>query len=625
MSSRRAVRKRPRDARRGVVHPHRRVRALFIGTLIVFSLFAGQLVRLQGLEAESVSAAAIDGRLREVTLPAPRGNITDANGQPLAESIERKHIVADPLAVAEYRKRVDDEVVQVGMAGAAQDIAELTGAEPWSLQQTLEDVYPGRFTYLVKDVSPQVWQEVQAMGIPGIYAEDYLKRTYPLGTAPAPLVGWVGAGDMPAGGIELVLNDELTGKPGRSTYELGGRGEVITTGTSDEVPPVPGQDVKLTLDADLQWYAYNAVKKRVQESGGLSGYAIVTDVEGRILAAASYPSFDPSKTSQNSKDMRAAVIEDAYEPGSTGKLITAATALELGLVEPETPMVLPNRLPRGGDSFKDAHDPKNPFMTFAGVLATSSNMGTILYGEHIPDDLLYEYMEKFGMGSSSGLGLPGESPGFLHHPDAWSATTKYTMLFGQGLTSNALQQLGVFQTIANGGVHVPPSLLAGVTDQEGRYHEEPVPEGERVISEETADILTGIMEAVPTFDGTAPFAAVDGYRVAGKTSTADRYDPQKGRYSGVTAAFVGYAPAEDPELVVSVTVQRPTRISRWGGDIAGPVFADIMRYALQQRGVEPSTTESPEIDLDYDPDAPAPGEPKGVTLGDVAIKDERDG
>lgn len=624
MSSRRTGRRVPRDPRRGVVHPQRRVRALFLGTLVVFSLFAGQLVRLQGLEAASVSAAAIDGRLREVVLPAPRGTITDASGKPLAESVQRKHIVADPLAVAEYRKRIDGERVQVGLAGAAQDIAKITGSDPWALQRNLEDVYPGRFTYLVKDVSPQTWQEVQALGIPGIYAEDYLKRTYPYGSAPAPLVGWVGAGDMPAGGIELVLNEELTGTPGRSVYELGGRGEVITTGTSDELAPVPGQDVRLTLDADLQWYAYNAVKTRVKEAGALSGYAIVTDVDGRILAAASYPSFDPSKPAQDSKDMRAAVIEDAYEPGSTGKLITAATALELGLVEPETPIVLPKRLPRGGSSFKDAHDPKNPYMTFAGVLATSSNMGTILYGEHIPDDTLYEYMRKFGMGSTSGLGLPGESPGLLLHPDTWSATTKYTMLFGQSVTSNALQQLGVFLTIANGGVRRPPTLVAGVTDDQGRFHENPLPEGERVISEETAETLTAIMESVPSFEGTAPFAAVDGYRVAGKTSTADRYDPAKKKYSGVTAAFVGFAPAEDPELVVSVTVQRPTRISRWGGDIAGPVFADIMRYALQKRGVPPSTTESPDIALSYDPDAPAPGEPKGVTLGDIAIKDERD-
>ncbi|MDQ3382568.1 MAG: penicillin-binding protein 2 [Actinomycetota bacterium] len=609
--------------RRGVVHPQRRMRVMMFGVLVVFSLFAAQLVRLQGLDAATVSAAAIDGRLKEVTIPAARGAIVDANGQALAQSVERRHVTADPTAVPHYSKRVEGERVTVGIPGAAADIAAVTGSDPATLQQIMEET-TGQFTYLVKDVSPQTWQEVNALGIPGIYQEDYHKRAYPLGESHAPLLGWVGSGQEPAGGIELIHDDTLTGTPGTSTYELGGRGEVITTGTSEEVPAVPGESVALTIDSDLQWYAYDAVEQRVRQAGADSGYAVVMDKQGRVLALASYPSFDPADSTQSSAGMRNAVIEDAYEPGSTGKLITAAAALEEGLIEPETPIVLPNRVHRGGSSFKDAHDPDNPYVTFAGVLAESSNMGTILYGEHLPDDLLYEYMTRFGMGESSGLGLPGESPGLIHEPADWSVTTKFTMLFGQGLTSNALQQVGVFQTMANDGVHIPPSIVAGVTDPEGGYLEQEVADGERVVSAETANTLTDIMEAVPTPEGTAPLAAVDGYRVAGKTSTADRVDPQTGRYSGVTSAFVGFAPADDPELIVSVTIQDPTRISRWGGTIAGPVFSDIMRYALQRRGVPPSTTTRPEVQLTYDPQAPAPDDEPGVTLGDIAIKDERD-
>ncbi|WP_194288695.1 peptidoglycan D,D-transpeptidase FtsI family protein [Ornithinicoccus halotolerans] len=621
----------PRDPRlrdrRGVVHPQRRVRVLLLGVFVVFSLFAAQLVRLQGLDAATVSAAAIDGRLREATIPAARGTITDHDGTPLAESVERRHITADPLAVQEYTKVVDGDRVTVGAAGAAADVAEVTGSDPAVLEQRLTADPSSRFTYLVKDVSPKQWQDVRRLGIPGLHAEEYRKRTYPLGESHAPVLGWVGSGDEPAGGVELVVDDVLTGTPGRRVYEQGGAGQEITTGFSEEEPAVPGHDVTLTLDSDLQWYAYDAVKQRVEEAGAVSGYAIVTNIEGEVLALASYPSFDPSDSSQDASDMRNAAIEDAYEPGSTGKVMTAAALLEQGLVEPETPIVLPSgRLPRGGTTFKDAHDPEDDiYRTFAGVLATSSNMGTILAGEDIEDQVLYDYMRRFGMGETSGLGLPGESPGLIWAPQNWSRTTKYTMLFGQGLTSNALQQHGVFQTIANGGVSVPPTLIEGTTAPDGTVTPRERATGERVIAEETAQTLTTIMENVPSASGTAPLAAVDGYRVAGKTSTASRVDPRTGRYSGVTSAFVGYAPAEDPQYVVSVTIQRPTRISQWGGTIAGPVFSDIMRYTLQEHGVPPSDTESPEIPLVYDPDRRAPGHPKGVTLGDIAIKDERDG
>ncbi len=609
----------------GVVHPQRRARVMFLGVMMVFSLFAAQLVRLQGLESASLSAAAFDGRVQQETIPAPRGTISDANGTPLAESVERKHVTADPTAVVRYRTRVDGAWVDKGLAGAAQDIAAVTGSDPAALQATLEKTLAkknNRFTYLVKDISPLAWQKVQALGIPGIYSEPYLKRTYPLGAAPAPLIGWVGAGDQPAGGIEQIYQDTLSGTPGTLTYERGGLGERISTGTTEQVPAVPGQDVRLTIDSDLQWYAYNAIAARVQQTGALSGYVLVQDARtGELLTMASYPSFDPDVNPSSPSDLRNAAVEDAYEPGSTSKLITAATALEIGLIEPSTPLVLPYRVHRGGTSFKDAHDPDNPYVTFAGVLATSSNMGTIMYGEDIPDDVLTQWQRKFGLGKVTGLGLPGESPGLLPDPSVWSATSKPTMLFGQGLTSTALQQVSVFQTVANGGVKIPPTVVAGTTDADGRYTATARPGGERIISPETAQTLTDIMEYVPTAQGTAPLAEVPGYRVAGKTSTASRVDPATGNYKGVTSAFIGFAPADDPQIVVSVTIQKPTRISQWGGTVAGPVFSDVMRYALQERAIPPSTTLPPPVPLVYDPDAPAPGEAPGVTLGDVAIKE----
>lgn len=607
----------------GVSHPQRRARLLLIFVFIVFSMFAAQLFRLQGLDAASVSEAAVNDRLTNVTIPAERGSIVDVNGEVLADDTERARVEVNPLNIPLYeRLNSDGNVVAQGIEGAAADLAEITGEDASEVEAKITDT-EGMYGILFPSVSPAKWQEISALRIPGITKTTIFQRTYPLGEAPAPLLGWINDPKYPAGGLELTRDDQLQGVAGERLFERGGAGEVITTGDITVTEGVPGDTVHLSLDSDLQWYAYNAVEKRVQESDALSGYALVQEVDtGRIVAAASYPSFDPTDENQSAEGMRNALVEDVYEPGSTGKLITAAAALEEGQVTADTPIVVPVSMSRAGQTFKDAHDHPEQNLTFAGVLSTSSNMGTILYGEDLEDDLFYEYLLKFGLGTTSGLGLPGESTGVVPAPETWSATSKFTMMFGQGLSSNALQQMSVYQTMANDGVRIEPSVVSGVTDQDGVYQAEPTPEGERIVSSDTATTLTEIMEQVPTPTGTAPQAAIDGYHVAGKTSTADRYDPELGKYDRTTASFIGYAPADDPKYVVAVTVQRPTEISQYGGTIAGPVFADIMRYALQESGIAPTDEPQTELDVEFDPDAPAPGEGPGVTLDDIAIRDE---
>lgn len=602
-----------------------------VGVLMVLSLFAAQLVRLQGLDAASVSAAAVGERLQVKTIPAARGNITDIHGNDLAVSVERRRIIADPTLVIddERRERAADgtmETVGEGYTGAAEVIAELTGEDQADVLDRLVNPLGEQYAVLVPDASPQEWQDIRAEGIRGVSSEEVMRRDYPIGEASAPLVGWIGAGEMPAGGLELVADEQLTGEPGEAVFEVGSNGEIISTGLFEEDPASPGQDLRLTIDADLQWRAYDALRTRVEEADGVSGYAAVMEVEtGRLLALTSYPSFDPSNATQDAEGMRNAAVEDVYEPGSTSKLITAAAALEEDLVEADSPIEVPTTMTRAGTRFRDSEQHPVQHLTFGGVLAKSSNMGTILYGEKLSDESLHQWMLDFGMGETSGLGLPGESSGLVPEPATWSATTRYTFMFGQGLSSTLLQQLSVFQTVANGGVRVPPSLIAGSVDEEGRYTEEPLAEGSRVISEETASTLTDIMQSVPSTGGTAPLAAVPGYHVAGKTSTATRVDPETGRYTGgTTASFMGYAPAEDPKYVVAVVVQRPNKISEYGGVIAGPVFSDIMRYTLQKEGIAPATTPPLEFELEYDPQESAPGE-SGGTLDDIAIKDERTG
>ena len=620
--------RRPRGAvASGVVHPARRARILLVGVFVVLSLFAAQLVRLQGLDAASVSAAALDGRLQSMVLPAARGTITDVEGQPLAVSVERKTITADPILVEDYVPRQDQERLGEGFEAAATVIAEVTGADRAEVLGKLTSPDEPRWTVLVPDVSPQQWQELRARGVRGVFAEDLMRRDYPLGEAAAPLIGWIGAGEQPAGGLELVHHEQLTGTPGEAVYEAGSAGEIISTGLYEEEPAVPGQDLRLTLDADIQWYAFNALKDRIEEADALSGYAAVMEVgTGRLVALTSYPGFDPSEPMQSSEDMRNAAIEDVYEPGSTSKLVTAAAALEEGVAEPDTPIVVPVRVPRAGVAFKDAVEKPIQHLTFSGVLAHSSNKGTILYGEKLTDEQLYDWTRRFGMGSLTGLGLPGESTGLVPEVSTWSATTRYTLMFGQGLSGSLLQQMGVFQTVANGGVAVQPTLVAGALDEEGRYVDAPPGQTSRVITEQTAAQLTEMMTATASPTGTAPLAAVPGYHVAGKSSTATRVDPETGRYTGgVTSSFMGFAPAQDPKYIVAVVIQRPRAISEFGGVIAGPPFADIMRYTLQQNAVLPDTTPPPEVELEFDPEEQAPGQPAGVTLEDIAIKDERTG
>ena len=302
---------------------------------------------------------------------------------------------------------------------------------------------------------------------------------------------------------------------------------------------------------------------------------------GELLAVASYPTFDPNTPGQSQDNWTNKAFNEVYEPGSTAKVMTAAAALEEGVVTPSTVVEVPNRIWRAdGREFRDSHDHPTEYLTFAGVLAQSSNIGTVLAGEKIKPAKIHDYFYRFGLGQSSGMRFPGEGTGILKQAKDWDGSQRFTVLYGQGLSVNALQATAVFQTIANNGVRVPPRLISAVGDGKGGFVDADKATPVRVISPDVAKQVRDMMEGVVGKDGTAPEAKIDGYRVAGKTGTADRYDARVGGYSGKTASFIGFAPADKPELVVSVTLQRPIK-GYFGGVVAGPVFRDVMTYALQ--------------------------------------------
>lgn len=551
----------------------------------VLSLFAGRLVQLQWIEAEAYAAQAASQRVVSMTLPATRGVITDASGKPLALTVDARVVYADPSLI-DPRQR--DEI--------AADLASILDVSAAQIRDHLDA--PGQFVPLARGVSPDRAREVLALGYRGIATQPDHERIYPSGSLAANVIGLVGRDGNGLAGIEYARNKALAGEDGQQTVELGGNGQPIPAAPGRRDPPVPGHDLHLTIERDVQWRAERLIARQVGETGAESGTVVVMEPKsGNIVTLATYPSFDPSAPEEAaSGNIRNRAVTDVFEPGSTNKVITAAAALEVGGVTPTTEFTVPSTLTRAGTTFRDSHAHPTHRLTFAGILAQSSNIGTLLAAERVGAQQLYRFMRDFGFGQPTGLDFPGESSGLLPPVEQWSATTRHTVAFGQGVSVNAIQMASVYATIAAGGVRVEPSLVAGTTDEAGTYHDAPAPGRKRVVSSETARQLTRMLEAVVSEDGTAPQAQIPGYRVAGKTGTAKRVDPACGCYRGYTATFVGFAPADDPQLVVEVVLQDPKR-GHYGGEVAAPVFQDVMSFALKSRGIPPSGTEPPKIRL----------------------------
>ena len=562
----------------------RRGTVLLIATAIIASIFATRLVDLQAVRGEALADAALSQRLRTLEVPAYRGSILDRSGQPLAVTVEARNITADQTLIE------DPAAVAVELA----PILEVP-------QDVLADRLAGdkRFMYIAKGVSPQTWDQIAALRLPGIFSEETSQRIYPADNLASHIVGFVQADGSGGGGIESAFDDLLTGTPGEQTYERGPGGRVIPTPNQSSIDAIPGGDVQLTIDRDIQFVAQEAIQSVVQRSGASSATAVVMDVQtGEILALATAPDFDPNAVTQSlPEERRNRAVTDIFEPGSTGKVITAAAAINEGAVTPLTPIKVPGQLKRAGKAFNDYWKHGTLRLTMTGVFARSSNIGTILAAEKMPKSQLAHYMDRFGIGEKTNLGLPGESAGLILDQDNWSGTTFPTMAFGQGYSVNTVQMTNVFATIANGGVRVQPSIIESITERDGTVVPTPDAERERVVSEDTARQVMAMMEAVVGDGGTAPQARIPGYRIAGKTGTAQFVDPDCRCYAGdVTASFIGVAPADAPRLAVGVFVHQPKR-GRGGGELAAPVFKEITTYALQAMQIAPSGKRAPRLTL----------------------------
>jgi cell division protein FtsI (penicillin-binding protein 3) len=594
-----------RRKRAGVVgHPLRRARGLYLSALFIFTIFAAQLVRVQAFDAASVQQAALDKRLQTVVVPAVRGRILDAKGQVLAASVERRIVTVNQNAVKEYTRTIDKKLVKVGVVGAAQRLAPLLGTTPEALLPDL--LGTSYYRIIARNVAPTVWREIEGMGIPGIASEVTYQRDYPAGETSAPIVGFVTSSEADTlkgnAGIEQMTEKQLAGTPGSVVYEQARDGKEIPWAIRPGVEAVDGLDVTLTIDSDLQWTAQHLIAEQVAKTGSISGYVVVMEAKtGKLRAVASAPSFDPTQVGKaKASQLRSAAFQDLYEPGSTAKVMSMAAALEEGLVTPATGVVVPNRLRRADRTFKDFADHPTQNLTVAGVLAKSSNIGTILSTEAVPPATMERYYRAFGLGSPSAVGFPAEPTGGVTPAAQLSGSQRYTQLFGQGISLSAIQATSVFQTIANKGVRMPATLIEGTSEPGRPVAPQALPEGQRVVSEKTATELSQMLEGVTGTGGTATKVVIPGYRVAGKTGTAYRYEDRLADYSGYTTSFIGFAPADDPQFVVAVTLQKPALDNPSGSGLCGPIFTEVMSYALQSYQVPPTGTTAPGLPLTFD-------------------------
>jgi cell division protein FtsI (penicillin-binding protein 3) len=576
---------------------------MLLTVLFVFSLFAVQLLRLQAVDASPMARKALGARLAKQVVPAPRGDIVDAGGVVLATTIDRYDISVNQKAVSEYARSVGGhrKVVGVaGIAGAAGAAAQLAPLLGKTLPEMTALLTGSRgFAYVAKNVPALTWRTIKALGINGLDAELRTRRAYPTAASAASLVGFVQNDGTPGGGVEQLMNRRLKGTPGATTYQQSAAGQEIPTAAQTLTPALPGHAVRLSINSDLQWSAQNAIAQKVIETKALSGSVVVLNVKtGQLLAVANYPTFDPNTMAgAASANLDNRAFDEVFEPGSTSKVMTMSAALEEGVATPTTPVTIPPYLIRADHKvFHDSHAHGVEHLTVAGVLAKSSNLGSIKIGEQVPAATMHDYLTKFGVGQPSGVGFPGESRGLLAPVKDWNGSQRYTVLFGQGLSLTAVQAAGVFQTIANDGLRMPPRLVEGYTAADGTFSQAPAPAPVRVISPTVAKQVREMMEGVVGPEGTAAAARVAGYRVAGKTGTADRYDQAAKRYSGKTASFVGFAPADHPQIVVAVALQRPLN-GYFGGSVAAPVFAQVMRYALAEYAIPPTGTKPPHLTL----------------------------
>lgn len=587
---------RSRPPRSAAALSARRLKVGRIVLVVMLAVATLKLVVVQTVQAGDLREKSARQSTTDIKLPAERGAILDRNGVPLAFSVDARALTANPRQIVANEGANAPRYV----ADVAAAVAQATGQD----QNELLELLTRDRGYVVLDrlVEPELARSLEER-FPELGEERREDRQYPGGTLAANVVGaatWNADEEKITGrvGLESSQDNLLAGFEGLRVVDTAEDGNAVIPGsTRFERAAVQGSDLQLTLDSDLQYTVQRALTEYVQRTGAKpSSSAVVTDARtNEVLAMAGGQTFDPRDLSAATPDqLRNTAVQHTFEPGSVNKIVTMAAALEYGVAAPDDVLMVPGSIRVADRTIGDSWDHGTERYTLTGVLAKSSNVGTIMTAQKVGEERFADMLARFGLGEKTGVGLPGEAPGDVRPRESWSGSTFGNLPIGQGLTVTTLQMAGIVQAVANDGVRVPPRILASTTGPDGVRVTPPAPEPVRVISPETARTLRTMMTAV-TQDargqrGTGHEAAVPGYVVAGKTGTAQQVDPACGCYSRSLhwINFAGMLPAEDPRFVIAIMLDAPG-----GGASAAPLFHDIATYLAQRERLPVSDVPAP--------------------------------
>lgn len=547
-------------------------------SVIVFAILIIRLLYLQLIKHDFYVDRSHDQRLRIITLSPDRGDIFDRNGNILATSIKAYSIFAVPAGVQDKNR-------------VSRILSKMLSEKETAISEKLSSNKP--FVWIKRKIEEPLARKIMEKNLPGIGFLPEKKRVYPKKKLASQIIGFVGTDNQALSGIELSYDRYLKGEEGRLITEKDLRGrEILTSSLRVLKSPTDGMDLTLTIDEPIQYKAENDIKNAVVSNHAKSGCAIVMDIKtGEILALAAYPDFDPNEYQKYSQEIwYNRVVTDVYEPGSTFKLITVASAMETGVIKKDSKIYCPDSIELGGRVIKNSHRIKfnTKILSVEEILRESVNTGVVQIALKLGKDKFYDHIRAFGFGQQTNVGLPGESRGILQEPSLWNKPDIGMISFGQSIAVTPIQLIDALASIANGGIRVKPRLVRKVESIDKNFLKIFAPErfGETV-SPKTAKEVLALSETVVE-QGTGRLAQLPDFKVGGKTGTAQKARPggmgyMEGHY---VSSFIGFAPLNDPQLAVLVILDDP-RPFYWGERVASPVFKDIAEFSLRRLNIAP--------------------------------------
>ena len=569
----------------------RRLGAFAVFLFLMVAVLGFRLVDFQVVRAAEIQEQSLETRKITHTMSSLRGDILDSSGHVLAKTVFRYDVNVAPKHVGPVFQTIDGVRTERSVDEIAMDLSQLLGIDYGELVLKLEG--DSEYSNLAKTVNAEIYNAIRDMNVPWVFFDQFEDRLYPMGAVAGNILGFVGNDGTPLAGLERQYNTCLAGIDGQETYERSAEGVRIPSSSQTSQPTENGGALNLTIDANLQFFAQQVLADTVNNLSAEWASAIVLEVgTGKILAAAEAPTVDPNDPAAvESADRGSRIFQAAFEPGSIMKALSAAMVLDTGTADEYDTVAAPDRMQLDFDNeyIKDSFSHEDFTLSLAGVLRYSSNTGMTTFASQIDRKVRYDYLQKFGFGTVSPLMFEGESSGILHPVSEWDEMTNLVTTFGQGISVTSLQMAYAYQAIANGGVRLDPLLVDSCLNEDGTVAYEPTQQATRVVSTASANLDLELMEKVVEFGGVGKTAAIPGYRVAGKTGTAQLKDGS-GYGEEYAISFYGIAPAEDPRFVVGITIYKPEGVSN--SSQATPPFKAIMQQALKHYRIPPSTSES---------------------------------